>query len=235
LSKQQNIQITQLSEAALLVSLESKINPAINANINAIRKSLEEAHLKGVHELVPSYSSLAVFYKPNEITAKNLIAEIETIIDNSLLAKEFPTKEDILTLPVCYTDEFAPDMERVMKHTGFTKEEIIKRHSEGEYRVYQLGFLPGFPFLGGMDKAISCPRKKIPALKIAGGSVGIGGAQTGIYPLQSPGGWNIIGRCPLKLFRPDNTIAPFLLSMGQLVRFKKISIDQFRVTKTSLL
>src|SRR5262249_45597643 len=133
-------------------------------------------------------------------------------------------------VPVCYDPEFAPDLDDVSRRTGRATKEVIDLHSTAEYRVACIGFVPGFPFLAGLAKELATPRRDTPRKEIPPGSVGIGGAQTGIYPLRSPGGWNLIGRTPLKLFDPTNN-PPALLRAGDRVRFRAITREEFEALR----
>ena len=128
---------------------------------------------------------------------------------------------------MCYGGEYGPDLSFVAEHNGLTPEEVVKRHSEGLYLVYMLGFLPGFAYMGGMDESIACPRLTSPRTKIPAGSVGIAGTQTGIYPLASPGGWQLIGRTPLKMFSINGEQTTFALSAGDRVRFMPITEAEY--------
>lgn len=137
-------------------------------------------------------------------------------------------KERIVSIPVLYGGEVGPDLEYVAKHHGISPEEVIQIHSKNDYLVYMIGFAPGFPYLGGLDERIATPRKKTPRLQIAAGSVGIAGNQTGVYPLETPGGWQIIGRTPRKLFLPNQS-PPTLLQSGDTIRFVPITPEEYKV------
>ena len=129
-------------------------------------------------------------------------------------------------IPVCYEDEFGPDLGRVLKHTGYDKEELIERHTSGRYLVYFLGFSAGFPYIGGMDESLATPRLKTPRKAVPAGSVGIAGQQTGMYPLPTPGGWNLIGRTPLPLFNRSNP-KDTSIRMGDRIRFRTVGRAEF--------
>jgi inhibitor of KinA len=131
-----------------------------------------------------------------------------------------------IEIPVCYEDEFGPDLGRVLKHTGYDKEELIERHTSGRYLVYFLGFSAGFPYIGGMDESLATPRLKTPRKAVPAGSVGIAGQQTGIYPLSTPGGWNLIGRTPLHLFNRSNP-KDTAIRMGDRIRFRTVGRAEF--------
>ena len=138
-----------------------------------------------------------------------------------------------ITIPVCYDEEFGLDIERVMTHTSLTAEEIIQRHTKPLYTVYMMGFLPGFPYLGQLDETLATPRLATPRRSVAKGSVGIGGNQTGIYPLESPGGWNMIGKTPIELFSIDRS-EPFFLQAGDSLQFVPIKKSEFYKIKQAL-
>ena len=142
------------------------------------------------------------------------------------------TRSDVrlAEIPVCYDPEFAPDLDEVARHAQISTKEVVDLHSTTEYRVACIGFVPGFPFLAGLPKKLATPRRDVPRKEIPAGSVGVGGAQTGIYPLRSPGGWNLIGRTPLRLFDPTKN-PPALLQAGDRVRFRAITRQEFEALK----
>ncbi|HWQ45628.1 MAG TPA: 5-oxoprolinase subunit PxpB, partial [Longilinea sp.] len=176
--------------------------------------------LPGVGEAVPGYTTLMVKYDPQHLDYPRLCAEIQTLLEQlSEAAAQPPHRVEI---PVAYWGRHGPDLDFVTRHTGLAPEEVIRRHVAGVYPVYFLGFLPGFPYLGGMDPALATPRLESPRTSVPAGSVGIAGAQTGIYPSESPGGWRLIGRTPLALFDPLSE-KPALLSPGDEVVFVPLS------------
>jgi KipI family sensor histidine kinase inhibitor len=216
--------ISPAGDSAVWVEFGNEISLALNNRVHSLAKSLTEKPLRGVLDMVPAYASLLLCYDPMVISGKRLAAVLAS------RAKKNPGTEQgqgkVAGIPVCYEDPFAPDMEAVCAHTGFSREEVIARHTAPLYRIYMLGFLPGFPYLGGLDPALETPRLETPRTKIPAGSVGIGGAQTGIYPLESPGGWRIIGRMPLKPYDPDRA-EPFLYGAGDSIRFYPVNRDQY--------
>jgi KipI family sensor histidine kinase inhibitor len=209
-----------LGDTALLLTLGDRIDPKLNVRLHALADGLKKLDLPGVGEAVPGYASLMVKYDPQRMDYPRLCVELQTLMDNfSETAASTPRRVEI---PVIYGGEFGPDLGFVARHTGLTSEEVVRRHAAGVYPVYFLGFLPGFPYLGGLDPSLTTPRLESPRTRVPAGSVGIAGAQTGIYPSESPGGWQLIGRTPLKLFDPaaEN---PALLAPGDEVVFIPLS------------
>ncbi len=218
------------SEDCLQVQFEQKICPEVNGQISAFVKAFEYVtkDIPGVLEIVPTYCSVSIYFDEKICEASLLKKHAQKVIKELADIKEFSTgSAKIVTIPVCYEDEqFAPDLEKVALHARLSKEEVIKLHSSSDYLIYMMGFLPGFPYLGGMDPRLETPRLETPRTKIPAGSVAIGGAQTGLYPVESPGGWNIIGRTPLKLF--DMKRKPFFLyEAGDKICFKPITKEEF--------
>ena len=173
---------------------------------------------------MPTYGSLLVVYDQLAVGYAGLIEQLK-ILAEGLEGVEIPDRE-VVEIPVVYGGEYGPDLGIVAQLNSLSEDEVIKRHSEAEYPIYMLGFVAGFPYLGGMDKSIAAPRKQTPRLKIPAGSVGIAGQQTGIYSVESPGGWQIIGRTPLKLYDADGE-KPILLRAGQSIRFKPITEAEY--------
>jgi inhibitor of KinA len=239
------MQITALGDSALIVRLRDEFDNAPEKTLDEVLRTfqqLRKAAIPGVIELAPAYTGVAVFFDPVTIskssgTPDKIFDWLATRID-AVLARHRDgrrariSKGDvrIVEIPVCYDSEFAPDLDDVAQHTHFPATEIVYLHSTGEYRVASIGFVPGFPFLAGLPKNLATPRRDVPRKEIPPGSVGIGGAQTGIYPLRSPGGWNLIGRTPLKLFDPTKT-PPTLLRPGDRVRFRLITREEFESLK----
>ncbi|WP_211829713.1 5-oxoprolinase subunit PxpB [Kistimonas asteriae] len=213
-----------LGDSALLITLGDAISDTVNDRVHQAAELITRAQIPAVQELVPAFATLTVHYDPCQLTYEALWSELERCLVR--LSDQSRHSARVIEIPVCYDNVFAPDLAEVAYYCGLTPEDVIRRHCQGEYRVHFLGFSPGFPFLAGMDPDISCPRKKSPRLKIPAGSVGIAGSQTGIYPMETPGGWQLIGRTPLKLINLNNS-TPTLLQPGDQMRFKAISRDTF--------
>ena len=188
---------------------------------------MEKSGIPGIVETVPTYRSLLVHYKPEVIGYKAITEKFKSLM-GTLDNIEIPPPT-VIEIPVLYCGEMGPDIENVASHNGKTVEEVIKIHTSQEYLIYMIGFIAGFPYLGGMSKEIATPRLKEPRVKIDGGSVGIAGEQTGIYPLDSPGGWQLIGRTPFKLYDAERE-KPVLLEAGQYIKFRSISQKEFDET-----
>lgn len=209
--------IRALGDTAIAISLGERVDEAVAGRARAIAAEIERHRPAGVVDVASAFASVAVFYErvhSREFPA--LLAEVEALAlrAEAAVAKE-PRRVEI---PVCYGGEFGPDLADVAKHTGLTEAEVIARHAAGDYLVHAIGFAPGFPYLGGLPEGLAVPRRSTPRSLVAAGTVGIGGAQTGVYPIATPGGWNLIGRTPLALF--DATRAePALLRAGDRVAF----------------
>jgi KipI family sensor histidine kinase inhibitor len=217
--------ILHAGEACLVVEFGDAIDLEINARVQALRKKIESGPFPGFIETIPAYRSLAVCFdalksSPPDRLEKLLLRMCED------LATEDGGDEEVLIVPVCYEGDFAPDLERVAAHTGLSAGEAARRHAARDCYCHMLGFVPGYPYLGGMDPSLETPRLKEPREKIPAGSVAIGGKQTGVYPIESPGGWNLIGMTPLRMFDPDRTPAIFL-NAGMWVRFVPIGGAEF--------
>jgi KipI family sensor histidine kinase inhibitor len=212
----------------LLAVFGSEISEKTNGVIRAFCRRLEAqiaVHLlDGVTEWVPAYCSVTIYYDPFAVTREKLVCCLQSFAEQCVFDADKPAT--VYEVPVCYEEAFAPDMEQVMAHSGLSRQEVIELHTKNPYLVYMLGFLPGFVYLGGMDQRLNTPRLPVPRTKIPAGSVAIGGAQTGIYPVDSPGGWQIIGKTPLALYDPRR-YKPVLFKAGDKIKFVPISADEF--------
>jgi len=212
-------------DRGLLVEFGASIDPEINQKVRQIFFSLEKIPIDGVTEIIPTYRSILIFYDPFRSDPERLKKEILDR-ENKLGSWEIPPTETI-EIQVAYGNDFGPDLEFVAQHNNLTPEEVIQIHTSGTYLIYMLGFTPGYPFLGGLSEKIFTPRLENPRLVVPAGSVAIANNQTGIYPIDSPGGWQLIGRTPIKLYDPTGS-PPILLKAGNYVSFKRISREEFQ-------
>jgi len=216
--------IKALGDSAILVEFEQVIHPKINAKVIQLHKALKKAALKGVTFSTAAYCSLTIGFNPQETTFDFLKGMVEKW--NVEPQKNIAGQGSLIRVPVCYEAEFAPDLEEVSQQTGLSPQEIIALHTDHSFRVYMLGFLPGFAYMGPVPDRLYCRRKAHPRAKIPVGAVALAGQQTGIYPVVSPGGWQIIGRTPIRPFQPEKA-APFFFHPGDLIRFFPISKEMF--------
>jgi inhibitor of KinA len=217
--------ITPLGDTAALVELGDGIDRDTFFRIRALADRLERFPPRGMLEYVPAFTTLAVYYDPLVVSFREIATQLASAVSDVESTNEQQSRT--VEIPVCYGGEFGPDLDHVAVHNTLTPEEVVAIHSGEEYLVHMLGFAPGFPYLGGMSPRIATPRRDSPRLKVPAGSVGIAGDQTGVYPLATPGGWQIIGRTPLALFRPTGD-PPTLLRAGDAVRFRPIAPDEFQ-------
>jgi len=197
----------------------------LNAKVHAITRLINKERVAGVVEVVPAYVSLGVFYDSEAAAFDDLCASLRSAIVEPKQLE--PVAARVFDIPVCYDEPYGPDLASVAESHALTADEVILMHTSALYTVAMIGFTPGFPYLLGLPALLSTPRREQPRQLVAAGSVGIGGRQTGIYSLDSPGGWNIIGRTPLRLFRPSDD-EPSLLKAGDAVRFVEISEPLYR-------
>lgn len=212
-------------DCAVCVEFGNEISPEINRKIRAFKIAVEQAGIEGLVETVPTYRSLLVVYRPEVIGFHALTEKFEALL-GSMNRIQIPPPT-VIEIPVLYGGEMGPDIENVAEHNHKTVEEVIHIHTSEDYLIYMLGFIAGFPYLGGMSKEIATPRLKSPRVKIEGGSVGIAGEQTGVYPVASPGGWQLIGRTPLKLYDAERE-KPVLLEAGQYIRFRSVTEEEYQ-------
>lgn len=215
--------IRPYGDQALLVELVPRIDPATNNAVVALARTLAAAAVPGLGAVTPAYCSLTVAYDPAVLPYPEA-AQLVTALNDSVVASEKDGR--LLRVPVCYEADLAPDLAEVAAHTGLTAAEVVRLHTSTEFRVYLLGFLPGFAYLGRLPEALHCPRKATPRLRVPAQAVGLAGLQTGIYPVEAPGGWQLIGRTPLPVFAPERA-EPFLFRPGDRVRFYAVSEAEF--------
>jgi inhibitor of KinA len=232
---EQNIpyEIFSLGDSAITIDLGNRICGALNAKVLAMQDWLDLHPFEGMKDLILGYSSLSILYEPGVVHKKQKLKTSAFSFVKGKLEEAFKEsknsvvqeREEQVLLPVCYDEAFAPDLSFIATSSQLSIEEVIAIHLSKSYRVYMMGFLPGFAYMGEVDERIQVPRKEKPEPVMAG-SVGIANAQTGMYPLDSPGGWQIIGRTPVKLFEANNN-QPVKLHAGQFVRFHRISQSEF--------
>lgn len=228
--------IEPLAEDAMLLRFGEGIDPATNARVHAAARALRAARLPGVIDVAPAYATLLLRFDPLTwssdsaqaphehlfMAAKKLL--IEAAAESTGAGTSAPPRP--VDIPVCYGDEFGPDLDAVAAQAGIAPDEVVARHIGAEYSVAMLGFAPGFPYLLGLDPMLHLPRRATPRTRVPAGSVAIGGAQTGIYPRELPGGWHLLGRTPLTLFDPSRE-QPCSLAPGDHVRFRAIDPVEF--------
>ena len=230
-----NFDIVQVSENCVLIEFGNKISENINKKIRIFCEYLDMKSFYGLIEYIPYFSSVSLIYDPLKIKGKESFKFVKEKLEDILLNIDFSHdyKENIVEIPVYYGGECGPDIEHVANVNNITVDDVINIHSNGKYLVYMIGFAPGFPYLGGLSEKLYTPRRSTPRLVIPQGSVGIAGMQTGVYPIETPGGWQIIGQTPIKLFdinRENKT----LLKCGDIAKFYPISYDEYLKIKEKI-
>ena len=232
------MEITPLGDSALLIRVAENFDDAPEDSLNkvlAAKRSLEAAKIPGAIEIAPAYATVALFYDSTRAIeagapAPDVLGWFDQRIGNALSGVKLNAadrfKQSPIEVPVCYDKEFGFDLEDVARHSGLDPKEVGSLHCSAQYRVHCLGFTGGFAFLGGLPGRLATPRRDVPRKEIPAGSVAIGGKQTGIYPIKSPGGWNVIGRTPRQLFDPK-TNPPVFLRAGDRVQFRSITREEF--------
>lgn len=220
----EKISILTAGDSSLLIQFGNEIKPETNQKITATVQLMGEQHIEGVLDLIPAFCSLLVNYDPRVVSFEEISSRIKNLlkVDTKIGAK----RKRIFEIPVCYGGKYGPDMAFIAEHAGLTEEEVIKIHTSSDYLIYMLGFLPGFCYLGGLDERLHTPRLASPRLKIEAGSVGIGGSQTGIYPMDSPGGWQLMGKSPVKTYDP-NRETPIWVEAGDYIRFIPVDEEEY--------
>ncbi len=231
------MEITPLGDSALVVRISNDFGKAPEESIRTVlaaQRAIEAAAIPGVIECAPAPASLGVFFDPGKLPRdvsggdpfELLVQRIRAALPRRLSLRRARPRSRVHEVPVCYDPDFGWDIGAVAQHTGLSSSKVVSRHASGEYRVQCVGFMPGFPYLTGLPPELSTPRRATPRTEVPAGSVAIGGAQTGIYPAKSPGGWSVIGRTPITLFDPAAN-PPARLCAGDRVRFVSITRAEF--------
>ncbi len=211
-----------MGDSALAIVFGEEIDEKINAKVLAVSRAVEKKSPPWLVEVVPTYSSLYVYYDPLKISVNAVIWEMRKFLN----VEGTMERKSIIEIPVAYGGEVGPDIQFVAQHCGLSKEDVVKMHTSPLYRVYMLGFLPGFAYLGGLPEKLRTPRLERPRIRVPAGSVGIAGMQTGWYSIESPGGWRLIGRTPLRTFDPEKDV-PSIVEPGDYVKFVPIPEEEF--------
>ncbi|WNF23781.1 5-oxoprolinase subunit PxpB [Mesobacillus jeotgali] len=220
--------ISPLGDLAVVLSFGNEINEKTNRQIQLFVNKLENEKVRGIVEWVPAYTSLTIYYQPEVITYDSLKAELESVGKSTWQSE--PDRPLVYEIPVCYGGEWGQDLAYVAEYHGLDEQEVIHLHSNREYLIHMMGFMPGFPYLGGLPENLAVPRLEIPRKSVIPGAVGIGGNQTGIYPDDVPSGWRIIGTTPVSFFDHEKE-NPFLFSSGHYIKFVPINQEQFTAIK----
>ena len=219
-----DVRFLTTGDTSLCVEFGNEISPTLNTKIRAFTIALSGSGIPGIVETVPTYRSLMIHYDPEVIRYAPLLDRLRSLLDQ--LDRESVPPSEVLEIPVLYGGDVGPDLDFVARHNSKTPEEVVKIHTSAEYLIYMLGFTPGFTYLGGMSQEIAAPRLKNPRVKIPAGSVGIAGSQTGVYPIDSPGGWQLIGRTPVRMYDAGRD-KPILPEAGQYIKFYPIDQAEF--------
>ncbi|MGZ5504016.1 MAG: 5-oxoprolinase subunit PxpB [Chthoniobacterales bacterium] len=230
------MKIIPLGDSALVIRVRETLDDPRGtlAVVLETIETLRRANWPGVLEITPAFLGVGIFFDPAKIGAIGsedspnewLTGRIEALLNHGRKIVPRPVRAPLVEIPVCYDDEFAPDLPLVAERAGLASAEVVRRHSAAEYRVHCLGFTPGFAFLSGLPAKLATPRRDTPRKEVPAGAVAIGGQQTGVYPQVSPGGWNVIGRSPIRFF-DASAATPTLLRVGDRVRFRPITRTEF--------
>lgn len=226
-----SFQLCPLGDRAMMLQFEDEISPETHLRIKAISQYFDTHQVKGIVEYVPAYTSVTFYYDPWLLSEHGTVDPYDSIVDliQQVLRQvklKKAAKSEVVKIPVCYGGDYGPDLDFVAQYNSLKPKEVIALHTKATYLVYMIGFAPGFPYLGGLSKKLATPRKEQPRAVIPAGSVGIAGNQTGVYPIETPGGWQLIGRTPVLLFDPERE-NPALLKAGDKVRFVPISAKEY--------
>ncbi|HEY4218479.1 MAG TPA: 5-oxoprolinase subunit PxpB [Gemmatimonadaceae bacterium] len=229
------MELAPLGDRAVMITLGHAIDEATHRLVRAISARLDASPPAGVVDQVPAFLSIAVHYDPAAVPGDSHIAPYERMADalRHALADVRPDESvaaRLVDIPVCYGGDLGPDLEDLARQHELSADDVIRIHTGAEYLVYMVGFMPGFAYMGGLPEQLVTPRRSSPRTAVPARSVGIGGEQTGVYPMESPGGWNLIGRTPAEIFDPRRDPAT-LLAAGDRVRFHSISLAEYRASR----
>jgi len=216
--------IVPVGDATFVVEFEERIDPAVNACAVATADAIRAAAIPGVRDVVPTYRSVAIYFDPLRTDTDALLERITHEAESAGPGTVLPGEP--VRIPVCYGGDLGPDLPQVAAFAKLSEDEVVRLHGTATYRVFMLGFVPGFAYLGMVDPRIAMPRRATPRVRVPCGSVGIAGVQTGIYPAETPGGWQLIGRTPVRPFDPSRA-DPFLMKAGDAVQFYPIDRAEF--------
>jgi len=218
-------------DTAIVVEYEDKIDPAVNAQVKAFYEMVKKSDIPGIVDIIPTYRTVLIQYDPLVIRYAQMNEAIQKLLAQA--SEVQTTSKRIYQIPVCYGGFFGPDLKDVAAYAGITEAEVVSIHAGTPYLIYMLGFQPGFAYLGGMDERIAMPRLSQPRTKILAGSVGIAGSQTGIYPLDSPAGWRLIGCSPVRPYNPNRS-KPILYEAGDYIEFVPIDEGEYDRIKNDI-
>ena len=219
------IRFLPAGDSAVVAEFGNEISEAVNRCVHAFAAAVEKSGIPGIRELVPTYRSLMIHYDPRTIRYGELLTALSALSAEE--TADADAERHILVIPVLYGGEAGPDIGNVAEKNGLSPDEVIELHTGTDYRIYMLGFTPGFTYLGGMDPRLETPRLSTPRVKIPAGSVGIAGMQTGVYPIDSPGGWQLIGRTPVPFYDPSRP-EPILPKAGWYICFRSVSGEEYK-------
>lgn len=225
------IKFLNAGDSALVMEFGNEIAKDINAKIATVVENLKKKKVDGILDILPTYRSILINYDPMKISHSEIVGILTEL--SKLNSSNHSDDVRLIEIPTIYGGEYGPDIKNVAEHAGMSEKEVVKIHTGTDYLVYMMGFMPGFTYLGGLDERIATPRLKSPRLKIEAGSVGIAANQTGMYPLESPGGWQLIGRTPLKLY-DDTKEPPVFIQAGDYIRYVSIDKKQYDKIKNEV-
>jgi len=218
------LRIVDAGDSAIVAEFGDRIDLDVNAHVVALAAALADCGVPGIRDVVPTYKSVAVHFDPLTTPYDTLVESIRAASDRS--GAQANADRAPIRIPVCYDNVFGMDLPAVARFAGVSEREVARLHTGQVYRVFMLGFAPGFAYMGSVDDRIAAPRHGSPRRRVPAGSVGIADRQTGVYPSELPGGWQIVGRTPMRLVRP-NASDPFLLKAGDVVEFYAMTRDDF--------